>query len=50
MLISASIIGGVGAFLRFNISKGKRKIFMGDVGSLLVGFSQSLRKICLRFV
>lgn len=39
VLISASIIGGVGAFLRFNISKGKRKIFMGDVGSLLVGFS-----------
>jgi len=37
-LSSASIIGGLAAFLRFNVSKGKRKIFMGDVGSLLVGF------------
>lgn len=39
VLCSTSIIGGLLAFLRFNVSKGKRKIFMGDVGSLLIGFS-----------
>ena len=39
VLFSASIIGGLSAFLRFNVSKGMRKIFMGDVGSLLVGFT-----------
>lgn len=39
LLSSSAMIGGLLAFLRFNISKGKRKIFMGDVGSLVVGFS-----------
>ena len=38
LLSSSATIGGLLAFLRFNITKGKRKIFMGDVGSLVVGF------------
>ena len=32
------MIGSILAFLRFNISNGKRKIFMGDVGSLVIGY------------
>jgi UDP-GlcNAc:undecaprenyl-phosphate GlcNAc-1-phosphate transferase len=35
--ISAVMIGSLVAFLRFNFST-KRKIFMGDTGSLLIGF------------
>tara|TARA_B100001059_G_scaffold143838_1_gene143745 strand:+ start:451 stop:1452 length:1002 start_codon:yes stop_codon:yes gene_type:complete len=42
LLISCSMIGGLLAFLRFNVTKGKRKIFMGDVGSLVVGFLLSV--------
>ena len=42
LLISCSLIGGLLAFLRFNVTKGKRKIFMGDVGSLVVGFLLSV--------
>jgi UDP-N-acetylmuramyl pentapeptide phosphotransferase/UDP-N-acetylglucosamine-1-phosphate transferase len=34
----SSMLGGILAFLRFNLSKGKRKIFMGDVGSLVIGY------------
>ncbi len=34
----SSILGSIIAFLRFNISNGKRKIFMGDVGSLVIGY------------
>ena len=34
----SSILGSVLAFLKFNISKGKYKIFMGNVGSLVIGF------------
>ena len=34
----SSMIGSILAFLRFNISNGKRKIFMGDVGSLVIGY------------
>jgi len=36
-LICVSLIGSLLAFLRFNLSS-KRKIFMGDTGSLIVGF------------
>ncbi|SFF77131.1 UDP-N-acetylmuramyl pentapeptide phosphotransferase/UDP-N-acetylglucosamine-1-phosphate transferase [Salegentibacter agarivorans] len=38
MLLSLCMIGILGAFLRFNFSRGKRKIFMGDGGSLIMGF------------
>ena len=34
----SSMLGSIIAFLRFNISDGKRKIFMGDVGSLVIGY------------
>tara|TARA_B100001057_G_scaffold159142_1_gene159739 strand:- start:1917 stop:2942 length:1026 start_codon:yes stop_codon:yes gene_type:complete len=34
----SSMLGSTLAFLRFNISKGKLKIFMGNVGSLVIGF------------
>lgn len=35
--ISALVIGTLAAFLRFNLSS-KTKIFMGDTGSLIIGF------------
>jgi UDP-GlcNAc:undecaprenyl-phosphate/decaprenyl-phosphate GlcNAc-1-phosphate transferase len=37
-VMAASLAGTLLAFLRFNLSKGKNRIFMGDTGSLLVGF------------
>lgn len=37
VLISVSLGGVLSAFLRFNYSRGQRKIFMGDSGSLIVG-------------
>jgi len=37
LLISVSLGGILTAFLRFNYSRGERKIFMGDSGSLIVG-------------
>ena len=36
--MSASLLGALIAFLPFNISGGDRKIFMGDTGSLAIGF------------
>ncbi|MBZ9728699.1 undecaprenyl/decaprenyl-phosphate alpha-N-acetylglucosaminyl 1-phosphate transferase [Salegentibacter sp. JZCK2] len=38
VLLSLSVAGILGAFLRFNFSRGGRKIFMGDGGSLVMGF------------
>ena len=37
VLIGISLIGILTAFLRYNFSRGHRKIFMGDSGSLIVG-------------
>lgn len=34
----ASLIGSLAAFLIFNYAKGDKKIFMGDTGSLVIGF------------
>lgn len=34
----ASLIGSLSAFLIFNYAKGDKKIFMGDTGSLIIGF------------
>lgn len=34
----SSLIGALSAFLIYNFAKGDRKIFMGDTGSLIVGF------------
>ncbi|OFY04516.1 MAG: hypothetical protein A2W93_04640 [Bacteroidetes bacterium GWF2_43_63] len=33
-----SLAGAIIGFLRYNLSNGKNKIFMGDTGSLLIGF------------
>ncbi|SKB74048.1 UDP-N-acetylmuramyl pentapeptide phosphotransferase/UDP-N-acetylglucosamine-1-phosphate transferase [Salegentibacter holothuriorum] len=38
VLISLTVAGILGAFLRFNFSRGRRKMFMGDGGSLVIGF------------
>lgn len=37
-IMAASLIGALAAFLRFNLSAGPNKIFMGDTGSLIIGF------------
>jgi UDP-N-acetylmuramyl pentapeptide phosphotransferase/UDP-N-acetylglucosamine-1-phosphate transferase len=37
-IMAAALLGSLLAFLPFNISNGKRKIFMGDTGSLGIGF------------
>ncbi len=37
-LICVSVIAILAAFLRYNISSGTNKIFMGDSGSLIIGF------------
>ena len=36
-LVSLSLAGILSAFLRYNFSRGHRKIFMGDSGSLVIG-------------
>jgi UDP-N-acetylmuramyl pentapeptide phosphotransferase/UDP-N-acetylglucosamine-1-phosphate transferase len=36
-VLSFALCGSLIAFLRFNLSEGKNKIFMGDTGSLLLG-------------
>ena len=41
-LLTASLVGALLAFLRFNLFSKKHKIFMGDIGSLLVGFILSI--------
>lgn len=37
-IASAALTGSLIVFLRFNLSNGKYKIFMGDTGSLVIGF------------
>ena len=37
-IMAAALLGALIVFLRFNLSKGKNKIFMGDSGSLIIGF------------
>ena len=37
-ILCISMIGSLIGFLKFNLSSGKRKIFMGDTGSLVIGF------------
>lgn len=38
-IISIAITGAYLGFLLYNVSKGENKIFMGDTGSLILGFS-----------
>jgi UDP-GlcNAc:undecaprenyl-phosphate/decaprenyl-phosphate GlcNAc-1-phosphate transferase len=44
-VFSSSMVGALLAFLYFNFSKGKNKIFMGDTGSLILGFVMSILAI-----
>ncbi|MDB4270857.1 undecaprenyl/decaprenyl-phosphate alpha-N-acetylglucosaminyl 1-phosphate transferase [bacterium] len=37
VLVSFSLIGAIGAFLRYNLS-GTQKLFMGDSGSMVIGY------------
>lgn len=37
VLLGVSVAGTLTAYLRFNFSRGRRKIFMGDSGSLVIG-------------
>ncbi len=37
-ILASSLVGALIVFLFFNLSNGKNKIFMGDSGSLLIGF------------
>ena len=39
VLVSVSTAGILAAFLRYNYSRGTRKIFMGDSGSLIIGLT-----------
>jgi len=43
-VISFSLVGALIAFLRFNFSKDK-KIFMGDTGSLILGFTAAVMSV-----
>ncbi len=44
-LISATVIGTLFAFLRYNVFGKKNKIFMGDTGSLLIGLLMCVQVI-----
>jgi UDP-N-acetylmuramyl pentapeptide phosphotransferase/UDP-N-acetylglucosamine-1-phosphate transferase len=41
-IMSVALLGSLLAFLRYNISDGPNKIFMGDTGSLVIGFTLSV--------
>ncbi|WP_228850357.1 glycosyltransferase family 4 protein [Aegicerativicinus sediminis] len=47
-LLSLTVIGSLSAFLRYNLSNTKKKLFMGDTGSLIIGFVIGL--LSLRFL
>lgn len=44
-ILAASLIGALFAFMRFNIKGRENKLFMGDLGSMLVGFIISVMVI-----
>ncbi|HAX93886.1 MAG TPA: undecaprenyl/decaprenyl-phosphate alpha-N-acetylglucosaminyl 1-phosphate transferase [Bacteroidales bacterium] len=46
-VMAAALLGALIAFLRFNLSEGPNKIFMGDTGSLVIGFT--LAVFAIRF-
>ena len=41
-ILACAMIGALLAFIRFNVFSEKRKIFMGDIGSLLLGFIMAI--------
>lgn len=38
-VMAAALLGALLAFMRYNMSAGPKKIFMGDTGSLVIGFT-----------
>ena len=46
-VMAAALLGSLIAFLRYNISEGPTKIFMGDSGSLVIGFTLAI--LAIRF-
>ncbi|MBK7733739.1 MAG: undecaprenyl/decaprenyl-phosphate alpha-N-acetylglucosaminyl 1-phosphate transferase [Bacteroidales bacterium] len=46
-ILAASLLGALIVFLFYNISNGPKKIFMGDTGSLVIGFT--LAVLAIRF-
>lgn len=46
VILSTSIIGTVIGFLYYNLSEKSKKIFMGDTGSMLIGFLLTFTAIC----
>ncbi len=44
-ILAAAMVGALFAFFRFNFFSKRHKIFMGDIGSLLVGFILSILAI-----
>ncbi|NJM14218.1 MAG: undecaprenyl/decaprenyl-phosphate alpha-N-acetylglucosaminyl 1-phosphate transferase [Bacteroidales bacterium] len=45
VVLGAGLVGGLMAFLRFNVYKGTYKIFMGDTGSLIIGLVLAIMAI-----
>lgn len=46
--VCCGTIGALSAFLIYNMTKGKKKIFLGDCGSLIVGLFLGIA--CIRFI
>ena len=46
VILSTSIIGAILGFLYFNLSDKSKKIFMGDTGSMVLGFLLTFTAIC----
>jgi len=44
-IVSATLIGALFAFFRYNVFSKKNKLFMGDIGSLMLGFMLSILAI-----
>ena len=44
-IMAAALVGSLIAFLRYNLSEGPGKIFMGDSGSLVIGFTLAVLAI-----
>ena len=44
-VMSAALLGSLIAFLRYNMSEGTKKIFMGDSGSLVIGFTLAVMAV-----
>jgi len=44
-IMAAALLGALIAFLRYNLSEGPKKIFMGDSGSLVTGFALAVMAV-----